>query len=151
MQTVEIQQHVRHNFKVNIIDAAFFGFGAVGLSSAITVIPLFLNSLGASEVLITLIGSIHGIGWQLPQIFTASRVSGLTRFKPMVINMTFHERWPFFGLAVVALLMHQFNPNLIIALAFLMLLFYSIGGGLAATAWQSMIGKIMPSEQRGTF
>jgi sugar phosphate permease len=102
-------------------------------------------------VLITLIGSIHGIGWQLPQIFTANRVAGLQRFKPMVVFMTVHERWPFFGLAIVALLMQRLEANLIIALAFVMLSIYAIGGGLAATAWQSMIGKIIPAEKRGTF
>jgi MFS family permease len=151
MQPPEIRKHVRHNFTVNVIDAGFFGLGAIGLASAVTVIPLFLNSLGASEVLITLIGSIHGIGWQLPQIFTANRVAGLQRFKPMVMFMTVHERWPFFGLAIVALLMQRLEANLIIALAFVMLSIYAIGGGLAATAWQSMIGKIIPAEKRGTF
>lgn len=151
MQPPEIQQHVRHNFKVNIIDAAFFGFAALGLASTVTVIPLFLNSLGASAVLIAIVGSIHNIGWQFPQLFTAHYVARLSRFKPMVIFMTIHERWPMFGLAVVALLMPIANPGLLIALAFTMLVIYSMGAGLAATAWQSMIGKIMPEEQRGTF
>src|SRR5690606_35451751 len=102
-------------------------------------IPLFLNSLGASEILIGLVGSIHMIGWQIPQLFTAARVARLSRFKPMVMLMTIHERWPFFGLAVVALMMNTANPQLITALTFLMLIIYSIGSGLAATAWQSMI------------
>jgi MFS family permease len=151
MQTLEIQQHVRHNFKVNIIDAAFFGFAAIGLASTVTVIPLFLNSLGASTVLIAIVGSIHPIGWQFPQLFTARYVARLSRFKPMVMVMTIHERWPMFGLAVIAMLMPIANPGLLIALAFIMLLIYSMGAGLAATAWQSMIGKIMPEEQRGAF
>jgi MFS family permease len=151
MQSPEIRQHVRHNFKVNIADASFFGLAALGFASTVTIIPLFLNSLGASEILIGLVGSIHTIGWQIPQLFTAGIVARLQRFKPMVMMMTVHERWPFFGLAVVALLVPVLHPNLIIGLAFLMLAIYGLGGGLAATAWQSMIGKIMPEEQRGTF
>jgi MFS family permease len=151
MQPPDIRKHVRHNFTVNIVDASFFGFAALGLASTVTIIPLFLNSLGASAILIGLVGSIHIIGWQIPQLFTAGSVSRLRRFKPMVMMMTVHERWPFFGLAVVAMLVPVLHPNLIIALAFLMLAIYGLGGGLAATAWQSMIGKIMPEEQRGTF
>lgn len=147
----DIQKNVRFNFTVNIADAAFFGLAATGFASTITVIPLFFNALGASEILIALVGSIHTIGWQLPQLFTAGFVSRMARFKPMVIFMTIHERWPFFGLAVVALLMNTLHPTLTTILAFLMLVIYAIGGGLAATAWQSMIGKIMPLEQRGTF
>ncbi len=147
----DIQKHVRHNFTVNVVDAGFFGLAALGLASTVTVVPLFLNTLGASEILIGLVASIHTIGWQLPQLFTAHRVARLTRFKPMVMLMTFHERWPFFGLAGVALLVPVISPSLAIALAFVMLTIYALGGGLAATAWQSMIGKIMPEEQRGTF
>jgi MFS family permease len=151
MQSPEIQKHVRHNFTVNIIDAGFFGFAALGLASSVTILPLFLNSFGASEILIGIVGSIHTIGWQLPQLFTAGMVARLRRFKPMVMMLTIHERWPFFGLALVALLVPFLHPGLIVALAFLMMAIHALGGGLAATAWQSMIGKIMPEEQRGTF
>jgi MFS family permease len=147
----DIQKNVRFNFTVNLSDAAFFGLAAVGLASTVTVIPLFLNSLGASEVLIGLVGTIHTIGWQLPQMFTAGKVSRLPRFKPMVMLMTIHERWPFFGLALIALLMNAVHPSIVTLLAFVMLVIYGLAGGLAATAWQSMIGKIMPLEQRGTF
>jgi MFS family permease len=36
-------------------------------------------------------------------------------------------------------------------LTFVMLLIQSLGGGFTATAWQAMIGKIMPENRRGTF
>jgi len=151
MQPPEIQKQVRFNFTVNILDGGFFGLAVLGLASTLTVIPLFLNSLGASEVLIGLVASIQTIGWQLPQLFTAGSVSRLRRFKPMVLMMTIHERWPFFGLAVVALLVPILHPNLSIVLALIMVVIFALGGGLAAIAWQSMIGKIMPEERRGTF
>src|SRR5678816_2354690 len=124
MQSPDIRKNFRYNFTVNIADASFFGLAALGLASTVTIIPLFLNSLGASAILIGLVGSIHTIGWQIPQLFTAGSVSRLSRFKPMVMMMTVHERWPFFGLAIVALLVPVLHPNLIIALAFLMLAIY---------------------------
>jgi MFS family permease len=147
----ELQKHLKHNFIMSIADAAFFGLAALGLASTVTIIPLFLNTLGASSILIGLVGSIHTIGWQLPQLFTANYVAGLRRFKPMVMWMTLHERWPFFGLAVIALLMYQMHHHLAIALTMLMMMIFALGGGLTATAWQSMIGKIMPEAQRGAF
>ena len=42
------------------------------------------------------------VGWQLPQVFTAHRVSQQKRYKPMVMFFTIHERLPFLGLAIVA-------------------------------------------------
>ena len=92
----EIQKHFRHNFIVNVIDGAFFGL-AMGMASTVTVIPLFVATLTDSTTLIGFIASLHIIGWQLPQILTASRVARLKRYLPMVVWMSFNERWPFAG------------------------------------------------------
>ena len=137
----EIQKNVRHNFAVNVTDAGFFGLAALGFASTVTVIPLFLNSLGASAVLIAVVGSIHNIGWQLPQLFTAGHVARLSRFKPTVLFMTIHERWPMFGLAAVALLMHTAHPSLTTALAFIMLIIYfnSCYSNCSPTCWTNLL------------
>lgn len=150
MWHTEIRQHTRHNFTVNVLDGAFFGLG-LGFASTVTVIPLFINSLTDSRLLIGLVASLHTIGWQLPQLLTAGRVSRLRRYKPMVMWMTIQERWPFLGLALVALLVPTLGKELSLPLAFLLVTWHSLGGGLTATAWQSMIGKIMPAERIGTF
>lgn len=176
----EIRKNVRFNFTVNIVDAAFYGIGALGLASFVTVIPLFLNSLHASTLLIGLVTSFHAIGWQLPQLFTASRVAKLQRYKPFVMWLTVHERWPFIGLMLAAIFVgvalgtsnanrlllgtryniQPFQQTLFHAmpgeqialwLTVLMVIIFSLGGGLAATAWQRMIAKIMPKDRIGTF
>src|SRR5262245_21916894 len=97
----ELRANVRHNFTMNIMDGLFFGL-ALGLASTVTVLPLFLNTLTHSTILIGLIASLHTIGWQFPQLLTSGYVARLRRYKPMVIFMTIHERWPFYGLMVVA-------------------------------------------------
>ncbi len=147
----EIRKNVRFNFTVNILDAAFYGFGSLGLASIVTVIPLFLNSLHASTILIGLITSFHAIGWQLPQLFTAQRVAKMRRYKPFVTFMTFHERWPFVGLMVIAISLPFISEQLALWLTVIMVMIFALGGGLAATAWQSMIAKVMPKERIGTF
>jgi MFS family permease len=146
----QIRKDFRHNFTVNVLDGTFFGLG-LGFASSVTVIPLFINSLTDSTTLIGLIASIHMIGWQLPQLLTSNRVAGLSLYRPMVMRMTIHERWPFFGLAVVALLIPLVAPAVALALTFIMLSWHALGGGFTATAWQAMIGKIMPEHRRGTF
>lgn len=143
-------QHLRHNFTVNVTDGAFFGF-AIGIASFVTVIPLFVATLTDSTVLIGLVASIHMVGWQLPQVLTANRVAKLRRYRPMVVFMTLHERLPFFGLALVAVLVPVIGRELALILTYLTLIWQGLGGGFTATAWQSMIAKIMPPNMRGTF
>ncbi len=61
---------LRHNYIVNLLDGAFFGFG-FGFASISTILPLFISTLTDSALLIGLIPAIHNTGIQLPQIFTA--------------------------------------------------------------------------------
>ncbi len=138
------------NFIVNVFDGGFFGF-ALGFASFSTVLPLFVSNLTDSAVLIGLITSIHVLGWQLPQLFTAHRVSQQKRYKPMVMFYTIFERVPFLGLAIVSLFIPQIGSTVALVLIFCLLIIQGIGGGLAANPWQNMIGKICPREHWGIF
>jgi MFS family permease len=145
-----IYRNFRFNFWVNILDGGFFG-AALGFSSFITVLPLFVSTMTESAILIGLIPAIHSVGWQLPQLFTAKHVSRQKRFKPIVLLMTIHERMPFLGLAVIAWTMKSMDIRLALVFTYALLIWQGLGGGFTATAWQSMIAKIIPGERRGTF
>ena len=147
----EIRDKLYHNFVVNVLDGCFFGFGLVGLASYVTIIPLYLSYLTDSTALIGFMATMFHIGWQVPQLLTSNHVAGLRRFKPMVIYMTLQERIPFFGLAIVALLIPVIGEQIALILTVLLLTWQSLGGGFTGTAWQSMISKIMPADRRGTF
>jgi MFS family permease len=135
---------------INILDGAFFGF-AIGFASFTTVIPLFISQLTDSAILIGMAGSIHVMGWQLPQLFHSTRVRRLSRFKPLVLVMTIHERLPFFGLALLAWALPNLSVGLALVLLFLLLIWQGFGGGFTANVWQSMIAKIIPSSWHGGF
>jgi MFS family permease len=142
--------HYRFNFLVNVLDGTFLG-SAFGFASFVTIIPLFVSGMTDSAVLIGLSSAIHIVGWQLPQLLTVDKVTRLSRFKPMVLWMTIHERVPFFGLALVAWFLPSLEVRIALGLTFILLIWQALGGGFTATAWQTMIGKIMPPESRGTF
>ncbi len=135
---------------MNVFDGAFFGF-AIGFASFSTVIPLFVSQLSHSAILIGLIPAIHSMGWQLPQILTARRVSAMNRLKPFVMLMTIHERLPFLGLGILALFYSKFPPTLTLIITFTLLIWQGLGAGMTANAWQILIGKVIPSLNRGTF
>jgi MFS family permease len=146
----EIHKDLRHNFTVNIFESAFFGLGT-GFASFITIIPLFVSGLTNSSLLIGLIPAIPRLGWQLPQLLVADKVARLNCYKPTVMLLTIHQKLPFLGLAVVALLQLKLNSQTILELTFLILIWQGLGGGFSATAWQSMVAKIIPSSNRGIF
>lgn len=146
----EVRQNLKHNVTVNLTDGAFFGV-ALGFASFSTILPLFVASLTDSTTLIGLVPAIHSAGWLLPQLFTASHVSRLRRYKSNVLMMTIHERVPFLGFAIVALLIPIIGVQIALALAFALLIWQGLGGGFAANPWTSMISKIIPPDSRGTF
>jgi len=147
---LEIRKNLRHNFIVNLLDGGFFGF-AIGLSSFTAFIPIFVNRMTSSAILIGLVPALHNVGWQFPQLFTAGWTSRLRRFKPAVIILTIFERLPFLGLAIVAWFLPALGKQNTLILTFLLLACQGMSGGLTANPWTSMIGKIIPTELRGTF
>lgn len=146
----ETDRNVRYNFTVNVIDGGFFGLG-LGFASFVTVLPLYIATLTDTAVLIGLVLAVHNVGWQLPQLLTAGHVARLPRFRPMVVRMTLHERVPYFFLGIIVWLRPTIGTGLTLALTYVALIWQGFGGGLTATAWQSMIGKVMPAHLRGRF
>jgi len=146
----EIRIHLRHNVIVNLFDGGFFGM-AIGLSSFSAFIPIFVNRMTSSAILIGLVPALHNVGWQFPQLFTAGWTSRLRHFKSAVILLTILERIPFLGLAIVAWFLPALGKQNALILTFFLLAWQGLGGGLTANPWTSMIGKIIPTEFRGTF
>ena len=145
-----IRENLRYNFRIGLLDGGFFGL-ALGFASCSTILPLFVASMTTSALLIGLVPAVHAVGWQLPQLFTASYVSRLRRYKPNVMWMTIHERVPFLGLALVALMLPMIGPQAGLVLTFMLLAWQGLGAGFTANSWTSMISKIIPPESRGTF
>lgn len=144
------RKHLRFNVAVGFTDASMFGI-ALGFASFGTILPLFVATMTDSAILIGLVPAIHSAGWLLPQLFTASHTSRLRRYKRTVLLTTIHERVPFFGFAIVALLLPKIGLQTGLILTFLLLTWQGLGGGFTANSWTSMISKIIPPEYRGTF
>lgn len=145
-----IRQNLKHNITVGLLDGGLFGM-ALGFASFGGILPLFFTSMTDSALLIGLVPAIHSAGWLFPQLFTASHVARLRQYKRNVLLMTIHERVPFLGLAITALLLPVIGKNTGLIISFLLLIWQGLGGGFTANSWTSMISKIMPAESRGTF
>jgi len=146
----KIRADLKFNVAVGLADGGFFGL-ALGFASFGTILPLFIASMTDSATLIGLVPAIHSAGWLLPQLFTAKHTSRLRRYKRTVLLRTIHERVPFLGFAIVALLIPTIGIKTGLILSFLLLTWQGLGGGITANPWTSMISKIIPPENRGTF
>ena len=146
----ELKRNLKFNYIVNIADGGLFGL-ALGFASFSTIIPLFVSTMTDSAVIIGLMVAMHSIGWQIPQLLIARKVSNQVNFKPMVMLLTIHERVPFLGLALIALLLPWIGPTAGLWLVFLMLAWQGIGGGVTANPWQNMINKVIPPDYLATF
>lgn len=144
------RKHLRYNVIVGLMDGGMFGV-ALGFASFGTILPLFVASMTDSATLIGLVPAIHAAGWLLPQLFTANYTARLRRYKRTVLMMTIHERVPFLGLALVALLLPSIGLQAGLILTFMLLIWQGLGGGFTANSWTSLISKIIPPESRGTF
>ena len=139
-----------HNLVVNAADSACFGL-ALGLASFTTVSPLFVQWLGATPLWVGLVAILHPFGWHLTQLATARYVAGLPRYLPSVMVLTAAERAPFFALAAVAAVSAAWPKALVLAVVMILLFGIGLGGGLTATAYQALVGRIMPPNRVGAF
>lgn len=146
----QILRDLKHNLVVNMLDGAFFGF-ALGFASFVTVIPLFVSTMTDSAFLIGLIPAIHNAGWQFPQLFTSGWVARQKQVRPLVLSLTILERLPFLILAIVAFTLPTLGKSLALGITFGLLIIQGLGAGLTANPWTTMIGKLIPSDRRGTF
>ncbi len=146
----DIRHNLKHNITVGLWDGGLFGT-ALGFASFSGILPLFFTSMTNSALLIGLVPAIHSAGWLFPQLFTASYVSRLRQYKHNVLLMTIHERIPFLGFAVLALLLPVIGKSAALIISFALLVWQGLGGGFTANSWTSMISKIIPPESRGTF
>jgi len=146
----KIRTDLHFNISVGLLDGSLFG-AALGFASFGTILPLFVATMTHSATLIGLVPAIHSAGWLLPQLFTANHTSRLRRYKRTVMLMTIHERVPFLGFAIIALLIPTIGIKASLISSFLLLTWQGLGGGFTANPWTSMISKIIPPETRGTF
>lgn len=150
MLSLKENKDLRHNYTVNLLDGAFFGFG-LGFASFSTILPLFISTLTDSALLIGLIPAIHNTGSMLPQILSARSLSKVKQFLPPVLKTTIHERLPFLGLALISLLSPIIGKPVALILAFSCLIWQGLGAGFTMNAWQNMLGRVIPSDFLATF
>lgn len=134
---------------INLANGACFGL-ALGLTSFVSILPLFVARLTASAVVLALLPALQPLGWHVPQLLVAPRVARLEHYLPAVLRATIQERLPFVGLAVIATLGGRLPPQVAVVLTLTMVLWFGIGGGVTGPPWQSLLMRMTTPGSRGT-
>ncbi|MCK5848799.1 MAG: MFS transporter [Caldisericia bacterium] len=145
-----IRQNYKWNFSVNALNEAFWVLSN-HLASIITLLPVFVKKLGASN---TVIGFIPGIAFvciMMPGIISANHIENKPNKLAFVKKITLFERVPFLVLALSALFLAKSHPTLTIWLSIICVVFIFGTSGIIQPAWLGYIAKVTPSRKLGTY
>lgn len=146
-----VQKNFRWNFSVNLIDISFITL-AMTLISRETIMPLLVNTLTDSKIMIGFIPAIWSISYYLPQLFAANRTERMKRKLPFVMVVGgLIERVPYLLIGFSILFFAESSPVLALLLFFFFIGMGAFGAGVATPAWFTMIGKVLPVHRRGIF
>jgi len=150
MSTQNQEKNYKWNFTVNLLDGASFWIGSSFISST-TILPLFISKLTSSLVPIGLIGVITAAGWFLPQLFSARITESRRKMKEIVVGWgLFLERLPII-LMIISPVIAKSNPSLALIFLIICLTWHTMGAGIIATSWMTLLAKIFSPEKRGSF
>jgi MFS family permease len=138
------------NFTLGFIQSGLWGL-ALTFSSITTVIPAFLQKLGASNIEIGLIPSLVNLGFTFPSILSAPIVERTGSVKRFVITVTWIERIPYLFLALLSFFVAFSNPRLSIYTALALIGIANFGTGFIMPGWMDFVARIIPITSRGKF
>jgi MFS family permease len=138
------------NFTVNLLDGASFWIGSSFISS-VTILPLFISKLTSSLLPIGMISVITAAGWFLPQLFSARITESRSKMKEIVVGWGLYlERLPILVM-ILSPIIAKSDPTFALTLLILCLIWHTMGAGVVATAWMTLLAKIFSPEKRGSF
>lgn len=140
----------RRNFVGGVIHGTFLRSSS-RLADIDLILPAFVSTVTGSKLLIALLPSIYFSTGRLPQVLFSRYVEPKPRKKPYLYLAILTRASVWFFLGFILMWRGVGNPNLFLALLFLLVLIYSLAGSLGGVALTDIIGKAISSENRGKF
>ncbi|MBI2619841.1 MAG: MFS transporter [Ignavibacteriales bacterium] len=142
-------QTVRRNILANIADGSLFAF-AMSFVSIQTILPVFVQSMGGSNVAVGLVPVVWVFGFNFPQVFIVRRVQELEWKKPLFMRTALIQRIPWLLLALVCFFALEHLPTGVRLFTFFgFFLLAAVGGSLNLPVWFDLTAKLMPVRIRG--
>ncbi|MBX7216381.1 MAG: MFS transporter [Candidatus Kapabacteria bacterium] len=142
--------HFATNYRLGIANGVLFNTGLSFFHSR-TIIPDFLNRLGAPSIVIAATSLFETIGWHLPQ-FLASRYVVHRPLKLPLYRMAAIIRMICVGVAIAAPLLYGFLPSSWVLTIFVLGFgAFALAGGFAGLVFMELVAKTCPPQKRGSY
>ena len=143
--------YTRWNFVIIALDVSFFVTG-MSFLDPVAVLPVLVQKLNGSELMVGAMGALQRAGWIIPQLIGASFVLHRSRKKPFVVIPCLISRIPFIGLSLA----FWFVPpgSHLQTLLFLLIGVYTLfffADGICGVPWHDIIARTIPPNLRGRF
>lgn len=139
----------RRNYRGLLFDGIFF-MPAMALFEPTTTIPLLVERLSGSSLLVGLVGTLRLIGMWFPALPVANWVKH-REYKKRWVIFSCLLRFPLGLLSLGFFLLDEKAAGILLALVFLAHTCFWLGEGFAGVPWTDIVGKCIPAERRGRF
>ena len=140
----------RRNFVAGLWHGAFLALG-VSFTQPTTVISAFVADLTGSTVWVGGLITILSIAGALPQLFVARWIEPRPRKMPYLLTAIYLRVFSWGALAWLIFAIGDQHPMTLAWILVGMLVIFYAGGGLGNIPYTDIIGKIIPTNRRGTF
>jgi MFS family permease len=139
----------RRNFFANVMDGALFAF-AMSFVSLQTVLPVFVQQMGGSNIAIGLIPVLWMFGFNFPQMLIVRRAQRLPRKKKLFMKTSLIQRIPWLLLALMCFfVLEELSTGAALMLFFIAFTLAAVGGSINLPIWFDLVAKITPVRIRG--
>lgn len=142
------EKDLRWNLGAAMIDAAGWGVG-MGLVSATTILPLFVQQLTPSPAATGMIQGTMLFGWLVPGILVSAWIERLPRVRRSVIAIAILERLMLLAMAPLCLWLGGWNRPALLAAFFACWFVMNAAMGANLPGYYKLIAKTIPPQLRG--
>ncbi len=144
----ESTPNYRRNAIAMMCDSSLF-YMAMAFIGTTTVLPAFLATLGASEMVIGIGSGITRGAWLLPQLLVAGMVTRLAHRKPVIVGAAWASRPILPLLAFIVWRYSTSAPTLTLALVLSFLFILFAADAVVSVPWFDHLARTIPAKRRG--
>ncbi|MGF1483123.1 MAG: MFS transporter [Opitutales bacterium] len=144
-----VRRDFKRNYAAHSVEGGLF-IGALAFISPETILPPFLEDLGAPSLLIAAMPILFWLGFVVPPLFVNHRIERLDRYKPWVVFWAWFQRVPLVIPATLLLFADALPNWVLLATIPTMMFFLGMAGGVTIPAWSALIAKVIPAHRRAS-
>ena len=131
------------------MDGALFGL-AMSFVSYNTILPVFIQQVGGSDVAIGSVPVLWTIGMNFPQVIVVRLTNSRNQVKPLVLSYGLLNRHSFLAVGIFTFVFVKDMPVVLsVPLLLALIFFIAVTGSFGAPVWFHLFTKTTPMKVRG--